>query len=477
MLEERLRLVRNPRDRIELLRRIGEHCAHRLNDDERAESCWREILYVVPDDRAVREELIALYRRRGDFESVDRSWSAFAWRPLDDESLVAIWRAAAVNLQENVSDAPRTLRAWHRVLDLQPDDATALVAGVALQRALGDRALLVDALEARSRSADAPERIELWLELARLHEQSNEPGAALAAYERVLRAEPTHTTALEAAARLYGEPQAGVTRSLFEVAAAHGRPTERAQAVRRLLPLAGTPALDRFFTLRRLLALGGATPSLINDFTAAAAEAGAFAALAAVYEEVAAAAGDTPARAVMHDRLAALYSTKLHDPIRAFLTLACARQRVPASMNELEPLLQLAETTGRHDDAFALLGVAAAAEAPLELRRAAISRRQLLAEQRLNDAARAFHQAAWLVRLDAGDRQALSDAAPNSGTRIFVTSDGDGHVITDAANAPAGPPAHRAQRGVLENTVDRAEAGDAIEGERMYDHGHESGTP
>jgi tetratricopeptide (TPR) repeat protein len=96
--------------------------------------------------------------------------------------------------------------------------------------------------------------------------------------------------------------------------------------------------------------------------------------------------------------------------VRAFLTLASARQRVPASMNELEPLLQLAETTARHDDAFALLGVAASAEAPLELRRAAIRRRQQLAEQRLIDTARAFHQAAWLVRLDPADRLALADA-------------------------------------------------------------------
>lgn len=59
-----------------------------------------------------------------------------------------------------------------------------------------------------------------------------------------------------------------------------------------------------------------------------------------------------------------------------------------------------------------------------------------------------------------------------------ITSDGDGHVITDAANAPAGTRLRTVlQRGVLESTVDRAEAGDATEGERMYDHGHESGTP
>ncbi|HEX9102027.1 MAG TPA: hypothetical protein VF997_07485, partial [Polyangia bacterium] len=411
VLEARLELVRNPRDRIELLRRIGDHCAHRLSDDERAESCWREILDVVPDDRAVREELIALYRRRGDFEAVDRAWSAFAWRPLDDDSLVGIWRAAAVNLQENLSDSARTLRAWQRVLDLVPDDATALTATVAEQRALGDAALLADALEARSRTAVGAEQLELWLELGRLYEQGKATGAALASYERILRVEPTHRAALDACARLYEPAQAGVMRGALEVAAAESAPGERAAIVRRTLPhIAEKDALERFFTLRRLLALGGVTLGLINELTAAAAEAGAFGALAAVYEEVVAASADPTARAGHQQRLAALYETKLADPVRALLTLSSGRQRVPATMEELAPLLRLADATGRHEDAFAILGVAASVEAPLELRRAAIRQRQQLAEGRLGDAARAFHQAAWLVRLDAGDRQALADA-------------------------------------------------------------------
>ena len=411
VLEERLELVRNPRDRIELLRRIGDHCAHRLNDDQRAERCWREILDVVPDDRSVREELIALYRRRGDFEAVDRAWSAFAWRPLDDDSLVAIWRAAAVNLQENLSDPARTLRAWQRVLDLVPDDATALTATVAEQRALGDGALLADVLEARSRTADRAEQVELWLELGRLHEQSKATGAALASYERILRVEPTHRAALEACARLYEPAQADVVRGALEVAAAESDPGERAAIVRRMLPhIAEKNALERFFTLRRLLALGGVTLGVINELTQAASDAGAFGALAAVYEEVAAASADAAARAGHQQRLAALYETKLGDPLRALLTLSSGRQRVPSTMEELAPLLRLVDATGRHEDAFAMLGGAASVEAPLELRRAAIRQRQELAEGRLGDAARAFYQAAWLVRLDAGDRQALADA-------------------------------------------------------------------
>ncbi|MGA7988097.1 MAG: exodeoxyribonuclease VII large subunit, partial [Candidatus Dormiibacterota bacterium] len=53
-----------------------------------------------------------------------------------------------------------------------------------------------------------------------------------------------------------------------------------------------------------------------------------------------------------------------------------------------------------------------------------------------------------------------------------ITSDGDGHVITDATRAPAGTHLHTVlQHGALESTVDRVDAGDATGNEQMYDHG------
>jgi exodeoxyribonuclease VII large subunit len=59
-----------------------------------------------------------------------------------------------------------------------------------------------------------------------------------------------------------------------------------------------------------------------------------------------------------------------------------------------------------------------------------------------------------------------------------ITSDSDGHVITDAANAAVGTRLRTVlQHGALESTVDATDAGDAIESERMYDLDHGSDTP
>jgi tetratricopeptide (TPR) repeat protein len=404
-LERLIAVTRNPQGRIDLRRRLGEHCAHRLGDDTSAERCWREILDAVPDDRGIRDELTALYRRRGDFEAVDRSLAAQAWRSLDDESLATVWRAAAVNIQENANDPSRSIRAWRRVLDVRPDDALALRALGPHARALGDRLALIDALEAEWRIGDEG-RVERALEIARLWEAENDRAAALAAYERVLRLQAGERTALQAIARL-GE--AGSARGVLDLAAAELE-GERGAVVRQALALAGSNERARFLGLRRVLGIEGASPQLLAEIAQAAREANAHAALAAIYEELAAAEADGAARVEAYRQLAALCEGPLGQPVRGFLIRQAARQRPVSSLSEIDPLLDLAEKTGRHEDAFALLGVAACADAPAEVRRQAIRRRMSLCEKQLGDPARAFHEAARLVRLDPRDAQALADA-------------------------------------------------------------------
>jgi hypothetical protein len=400
----------NPRARIDLLRRLGDHYARGVGDDAKAERCWREILDAVPDDAAIREELTALFRRRGDFEAVDQSLTAQAWRAVDDESLATVWRAVAVNLQESSTDAGRTLRAWRRVLDVRPDDAMALRATVVQQRALNNRRELIDALEAEHRVLDDnASRIERAQEIGRLWEAENDTGAALAAYERALRLDATDKQALAAVTRLRKPAEAGAVRSALDAASAQLEGEPRAAMIRQTLGLADDQPARRFATLRRLLGITEASPTLIAELTETAGAGESHAALAAVYEEIAAAEPDAAQRADLYRRLAALYQGPLKQPVRAFLVQQTARQQPTTSLAELEPLLKLAESTGRHEDAVALLGIAAWSDAPLDVRRTAIRRRAELCEEELTDPARAFHETARLLRLDPHDAEALAD--------------------------------------------------------------------
>jgi tetratricopeptide (TPR) repeat protein len=410
-LEGQLALTRNPHQRIELLRRLGDHCAHRLGDDARAESCWREILDAVPDDREVRDQLTDLYRRRKDFEAVDRTLAAQAWRPLDDGSLVVVWRTAALNLQQNLSDPERTVRSWRRVLDLVPDDPMALGALVPLHRALGRARPLVDVLEAQLRiTDDLEQRVELTAEIASQWDAEGDRAAALAANERILRLSPAHARALDAIVRLRGTQEAGATRGTLDVAIASVADAERRAALLRqsLELVEAQDPLGRFFALRRLLPVAG--ERVLAEVAQAAEQANAWQELATVYAELAASAAAPSRRANHYLQLAEIFEKQLKDPARAFLTLQMSRQALVASLDELEPLIRLAEATGRHEDLLALYDVATASAAPLEVRRAALRRRIVICEEKLQDRARAFHEATRLVRLDPRDAQALADA-------------------------------------------------------------------
>ncbi|MSP61341.1 MAG: hypothetical protein EXR72_13550 [Myxococcales bacterium] len=409
-LEGQLALTRQPSARVELLRKLGDHAAHRLGDDVRAEACWKEIASLVPDDQATREELIGLHRRRGDFEALDRTLSAQAWRAIDDGTAHGYWRAAAANIEENIADPQRAARAWLRVIDLSAGDEQALHALVGHQRTLGRNRELLVGLEAELRAtSDGPSRTERALEIARMWESEGARPAALASYERVLRWHPTDAAALAAVTRL----RAGTEASAFDAAASsEGASNEaRIALVRQGLALLDPgDTLGRFFGLRRILWLSNHDPKVIEEVARAAVDASAWIDLVAVYLDAAAEATDEGQRAWFHRELASIYEQRLQDPVRAFLVLLSIGHRPVEDAGALEALARLSEATRRHEDLLAILDVAARAGGSLETRCAALRRRATLCEQQLGDPVRAFHECVRLLALDARDAQALADA-------------------------------------------------------------------
>ncbi|MBI5490322.1 MAG: hypothetical protein HY905_23500 [Deltaproteobacteria bacterium] len=413
-LEGQLALTRRPASRIELLRRLGAHYAHRLADDAKAEVCWKEILSFVPDDAETRDELIALLRRRGDFEALDRILSAQAGLSTDPAAALGFWRAAAVNIEEHVYDPARAVRAWWRVLDLTPDDADILHGFVGHCRNVGRARELLAAQEAELRIVREPAaRVRLALDLAASWEKEGRPAAALACYERVLRWSPADPAALDAVARLRGPAEAGAAIGALDVAAASLDPTaapERIALLRRSLDLLD-PAdrIGRFFVLRRILWLSGCDAASLADLSRAAEDAGAWRDLVAVHLELAARATDDATRAALERDLARLYEQREKDPVRAFLVLQNAGAQAPRDPELLEELARLAEATGRHEDLLALLDVAARVGSGPQ-RRTALRRRAAVCESKLGDAERAFHEWVRVLALDSHDSEALENA-------------------------------------------------------------------
>jgi tetratricopeptide (TPR) repeat protein len=411
-LEGQLALVRDRSGRIELLRRLGDHAAHRSHDDARAESAWKELLSLLPEDRAATDELSALQRRRGDYEGLDRTLTAQGWRAADEAAMLGLWRTAAANVEEHLADPGRAAAAWRRVIDLSPADAEALSALARHRKNIGPREAIF-ALEDRLRAlhGDEPgERIALALELGQLHESAQDQAGARAAYERVLAWDPRHAGALEALTRLYRQDAAGVAIGMLDAAAAHESDgTTRLDLARRAQGLvAADDHRGQVAAARRVLWLSGRETDALSALAQAAARAGAWVDLAAVLELLAA---DDPAqRAQLTAQLAGIVEDKLGDKNRAFVILQQLGQDPAALTPALEALGRLAAITGRHEDHLALLGVIARADQPTEVRRAALRQRAAICEQALNDPERAFHEQARLLILDPTDAEAFAEA-------------------------------------------------------------------
>ncbi|MBI5479113.1 MAG: hypothetical protein HY906_09665, partial [Deltaproteobacteria bacterium] len=410
-LEGQLALTKAPSERIELLRRLGDHFAHRLGDDGRAEKCWKEVLSLNPTDIPTREELIALHRRRGNFEALDSAVTRQIWIAPDDEKALSLSRLAAQNLDQNIADPGRSIDGWFRVLDYAPADLEALQAlakHFETQRRARD---LIATLEIQLRTA--PERdtqIDLARRIAGLWEAEGGRLAALGSYERILRWNPVAGPALEALIRLCLDGDVGQAQVALEVASGLKEDVgSRIALLRQVVGLLGKgDALGRFFWAARVLWLGNGDAKTLAEVVKEAEGAKAWPDLAGIYVRLAAAAEGPPR--LQHLRaLARLCEEKLDDPARAYLALQAVGLQPGAHGDVLPALEKLAQATGRHEDYLAVLESQAQSASSTQSRQLVLRERASICEQKLKSAERAFQEQRRLLDLDPADQSARKE--------------------------------------------------------------------
>ena len=209
---ERLRaLVRDPGDRAALSLQMAELAEDPLGDPERAEALYLETLAADPAQRTALQALAALYTRRGDQQGLLKVYTrelAIQQEPQAQAELLA--RMGAL-WEGGLQDAQQAAAHYARALAAQPDHDGALRALDRLLPALGRNRELVLAYEQVIDKLTAKEQVIAYLfRIAALYEDRlDDPRAAIAAYERVLRLTPDHLGALHAlqrAALSAGEP-------------------------------------------------------------------------------------------------------------------------------------------------------------------------------------------------------------------------------------------------------------------------------
>ncbi len=289
-LHKQVELRRDPSGKRQVLARLGRLYSNQLEDDERARVCWQHVLVLDPSDGEARAELMAIHRRRGEFEELDRALQREIAMAESVERALDLCKEAAQNLEEHFEEPERTLLAYFRVLDLAPRDRLALEAIVRILAEDWDRRGLFG--ERRAEAADTQEeRKAAWMDAAQaLEEQA--PVRAASLYERILRLDPKDIRAAEALCRLYlkqdkvdwaygvaefvclevDDPDL-VARFLRTVAPQFPEGTEKYRLYRRVALLGGDPeVLDELEKLARAVSAWEDYLELLDEVAAQAPE-------------------------------------------------------------------------------------------------------------------------------------------------------------------------------------------------------------
>jgi len=414
-LEGLAKITVDPKARAKVLRRLGDHYAYRADNDDQAQRCWLEVAANDPEDMSVQRELNGIHRRRGDFAALDRALTRQLWRTTNREQAVELAREVAANLDENLQQPDRTIRAWLHLLDLSPDDASALdiVARKLAGRKETTEVIGMDEVRLSRALTSDTEKVTIGLEIASQWEQRGEVQAAVAAYERVRAWSPTEHRALDALVRLLRDSNPRAAISVLEIASSQASDKGESIAfLSRLVDLlpAGE-AKGRFFLLRRLLRLG--SKDGLDAVVQAATAAGAWRDLASIYERLAEGSRDDRERRALRLKLAQLCEQNLGDSHRAYVALQSLGLSA-VTPSDLEHMWRLAEATGRWEDLLAVLDASLGPDTDRQTRQQVLIRRADVCETRLADPHRAFLE---LHRLVQGRTEGEFDAVENEALR------------------------------------------------------------
>ena len=420
-LEGQLSIVRDPRQRIELLRRLGRQYSDHLEDNDAAERCWKEILALDPTDLDVRESLIELHRKRGDYESLNSALMRQIWLTDNDERAQRLARIAAENVDANLSEPARCREAWRRVLDFNPRDETAL--GRLTQIAESHQAPIdqIAISEQRLRATMVPEqRIDLAMRVAELWLGLDAPRSAVATYERILRWDPLHIAALDRLTEVYCKAdQATRAAGALDHANALAQGVELKLALLdRCQQLIPSDALEaRYFNARRMLFLGGLRQEVIETLLEIAREEPSlWHEVESIWGHIAAERTQTAERFDAQQRRAEIIEQQLGDAQRAFACLHSGLLAPQQVLDQLERLERLAATTRRHEELLAAVERLTGAEFSETQRRESIARCASICEGKLGNGLRAFQHQRRLLDLsplDWGPLQELERLAEN----------------------------------------------------------------
>jgi tetratricopeptide (TPR) repeat protein len=397
-----------------LLNRIALiHDQHR-RDMRAAIGTYERLLEIDPDETSPLDSLEALHTTLGDWRGLVGVFERKVERVYDPEERTELFIRSGSVLEELLGEPREAIDAYRRALEENPEDEVALESLDRLYTQVEDAEPLGEILERRVELApDAASRVELGVRLGALMEGSlQNPESAVRAFQRVLDDEPRQPEAVVALSRLYRSQ--GMWPELLEnlrlqAEMAEGT-AERATFLHRAgeiyelemdyvldaLPLyqevleldpGHGPSIDALLRIARLEEYRTQAAELLEPLLAAQHR---YDDLAGLLEAKAQAAYDPFDKRQELRRLADIHETGREDPRAAFETYQRALAEDPSDVDSAEDVERLAAALGDWESAANAFAARASSAPDPDVSRQLYGRLARIAEERLDDDARAI---------------------------------------------------------------------------------------
>jgi golgin subfamily B member 1 len=413
-------------ERIALMSEMAQLAAERLSRGDEAAKLYREILTVEPGNMQVLDSLERQAERAKDWptlaEALERRVDALA----DDASRLAVLQKLGTVYAEHIGDHQGAVRAWRRVLELQPGHQRAL-------RVLRDSYLLAGdyggleelyasqndwegLAEVLSNTADRAKESAAKIDLsyraaAVLKDKLGQPDRAFRSYERILATDPTDTRAASELIPLYeADEKWARLPALYELLVERADDDAAKLAhLQKLAHIAGERLSDRNAAAayaRRAYEIAPDDEGTLTAFEDAARAAGAWALFVEALEERAKKVKKKKRRP-LELRLAEVYVRELgrvDDAIALYKGLVEADPSDERASTALDVILR---REGRRDDLRWLLGLRVEHAESDDVRVAVLREWASLEEQSFAEPERAAQLYARVLEHAPGDADAL----------------------------------------------------------------------
>lgn len=365
-------------ERLELSTKIGRIYSEHVQDHEKAFEAYAEAFRAAPESEQTLEALEVLALEQEKFPALAKIVEELAEATDIVDLARTLWIKAARIHSDQLDDVDSAVRAYLKVLELEPGDLEVLGALETLYRRTERWRDLVAVLRRRkNQTPDPVEQEDLLVQMASIHDQAlREPPEAIRLYREILDIDPTSRRALSALDDLYarqerwGDLADNVDRQLRMA----DDPEEQINLMLELAQLrelrmnAVEAAISIYSDVlerepSNAVALGSLERLVQStDHQTVIAEilepiyhaANEFAKLIGIHEIQAAHASAPDRRVELLHRIAELYEVALDDPQSAFGSMARALAEDPANVRTQEELERLNRVAGGPEELAAV---------------------------------------------------------------------------------------------------------------------------